>query len=103
VDLDLALAAGVACRQRILRRARAALPWRYRSGRRSRQDPPRCRRGCRWSRPTQDLDDRADGQGEEGEEEVHHVLARLGVQHALLLGVYQEFQGELWATGFRTC
>ena len=37
----------------------------------------------------QHLDDRADGQGEEGEEKVHHVLAGLGVQHAPGLGVHQ--------------
>ncbi|WVZ72323.1 hypothetical protein U9M48_020804 [Paspalum notatum var. saurae] len=38
----------------------------------------------------QDLDDRADGQREEGEEEVHDVLAGLRVQHALALDVDQK-------------
>ena len=38
----------------------------------------------------QDLDDRGDGQGEEGEEEVDDVLARLAVQHAPALGVHQQ-------------
>ena len=41
----------------------------------------------------EELDGRADGEGEEGEEEVHDVLARLRVQHALALGVNQQLHG----------
>ena len=38
----------------------------------------------------QELDDRGEEQGEEGEEEVHDVLAVLGVEHAPGLGVDQQ-------------
>ena len=43
--------------------------------------------------------DRGDGQGEEGEEEVDDVLARLAVQHAPALGVHQQLHAERGSAG----
>lgn len=42
----------------------------------------------------QQLGDGADGQREEGQEEVHGVLAGLREQHALRLRVHQKLQGD---------